>query len=293
MASVAKRAKQDFSQTSQTLYEQLKCHICESRLRAGKHRWYRCTQAHMICQDCREVKEKTNCSCTEFIPLEFCKVIEALLNQDKMQFKCENLARGCQESSDEENMIFHQIECIYRTVNCPDPVCRSQEPFYELLDHMKTKKNCRAKIELFGAKNDYSVTVRGFKGPVSSWEPVQITVDKKVFFSVVWILDGVLHHWIQIYGSPSEAKNYSYTLEYYNDTKTPKVTLSFSDQVVSIDETADKIIKTGKCLAISCQMWEKRFLTDENKFKFSIEIRNLKEEFKDENVESGVSDVDE
>ena len=286
MASVAKRAKQDFSQT---LYEHLKCHICESRLRAGKHRWYRCTQAHMICQDCREVKGKTNCSCTEFIPLEFCKVIEALLNQDKMQFKCENLARGCQESSDEENMIFHQIECIYRTVNCPDPVCRSQEPFYELLDHMKTKKKCRAKIELFGAKNDCSVTVRGYRAPV------QITVDKKVFFSFVWILDGVLHHWIQIYGSPSEAKNYSYTLEYYNDTKTPKVTNTFSDQVVSIDETADSITENGNCFSISRKVLENKFIQEQDtaNFKFSVKIRNLKEEVKDENVESGVSDVDE
>merc|ERR1712062_168161 len=97
-----------------------------------------------------------------------------------------------------------------------------------------------------------------------------------------------LHHWIQIYGSPSEAKNYSYTLEYYNDTKTPKVALSITDQVVSIDETFDKIIEKGKCLAISRKLFEKRFLTE-----FSIEIRNLKEEFKDENVESGVSDVDE
>ena len=294
MASVAKRAKQDFSQT---LYEHLKCHICESRLRAGKHRWYRCTQAHIICQDCREVKEKTNCSCTELIPLEFCKAIEALLNQDKMQFKCENLARGCQESSDEENMIFHQTECIFRTVNCPHPVCKSQEPFHELLDHMKTNENCRAKLERFGKKIDCSLTfdfdfVCDFyfaKGHLL----VQITVDKTVFFSVMRIQDGVLHHWIQIYGSPSEAKNYSYTLEYYNDTKTPKVTLSFSDQVVSIDETFDKIIENGKCLAIPRKLFEKRFLTDENKFKFSIEIRNLKEEFKDENVESGVSDVDE
>ena len=252
MASVAKGAKQDFSQTSQTLYEQLKCHICESHLRAGKHRWYRCTQAHMICQDCREVKEKTNCSCTKFIPLEFCKVIEALLNQDKMQFKCENLARGCQESSDEENMIFHQIECIYRTVNCPHPVCRSQEPFYELLDHMKTKKNCRAKLERFDKKIVCSLTF-DFDFDFAHLL-VQITVDKTVFFSVMRIQDDVLHHWVQIYGSPSEAKNYSYTLEYNNDTKTPKVTLSFSDQVVSIDETFDKIIEKGKCLAISRQM---------------------------------------
>ena len=78
-------------------------------------------------------------------------------------------------------------------------------------------------------------------------------------------------------------------MEYYNDTQTPKVTCSFSDQVVSIDETIDN----AECLAISRKLFEKQFLLQNDKFKFSIKIRNLKEEVKDENVESGVSDVDE
>ena len=148
MASEAKRAKQD---SSQILYEKLKCYICESRLKAGKHHWYRCLQGHMICQDCRDAKERKTvfgtdtdtrfpktCVCTKIIPPQFCEVIEALLNADKMEFKCENLTRGCQESSDKENMILHQTECIYRLVICPWGFCRRSEvPFHELLDHMK------------------------------------------------------------------------------------------------------------------------------------------------------------
>ena len=82
-------------------------------------------------------------------------------------------------------------------------------------------------------------------------------------------------------------------MEYYNDTQTPKVTCSFSDQVVSIDETIDLVIDKAECLAISRKLFEKQFLLQNDKFKFSVKIRNLKEEVKYENVESGVSDVDE
>ena len=128
---------------------------------------------------------------------------------------------------------------------------------------------------------------------VSSFKPCQITVKNKIFFSVIKIQNGVLYHWVHFYGSPIEAKNYSYTLEYYNDTKTPKVTCTFTDQVVSIDETADSIIENGNCFTIFRKAFENKFLLKDDKFKFSVKIRNLKEEVKDENVESGVSDVDE
>ena len=101
MASAAKYAKPDFSNV---LHEELKCFICDNGAMAGKHHWYKCMEGHMICQDCKEVKEKKNCSCAELIPPEHCKVIESLLNVKTMKFKCENLARGCQESLDKENM---------------------------------------------------------------------------------------------------------------------------------------------------------------------------------------------
>ena len=42
------------------------------------------------------------------------------------------------------------------------------------------------------------------------------------------------------------------------------------------------------------KLFENHFLQEGGKFNFWLEIRNLKEEFKDENVESGVcDDVDE
>ena len=104
----------------------------------------------MVCQDCcyktiLQVKENpekwncSNCSCKNPFVLEHCKVIEALLNMDKMQFKCENLNSGCKETLHKEKMKVHQAECIYRPIKCTGFVgsCESKVPFHELLDHFK------------------------------------------------------------------------------------------------------------------------------------------------------------
>ena len=135
-SSSAATSGQEFSQV---VYDQLKCFNCSSSLKAGKHRWYKCIQGHFVCQDCVEVEGKNTCSfkCKKpFIP-GHCKMTEALLNAENMRFKCENLTRGCQETSGKENMIFHQDECIFRVVKCPRIFCKSKVPFHELLEHME------------------------------------------------------------------------------------------------------------------------------------------------------------
>ena len=143
--SPAKRAKQDFGEI---FNEQLKCYICESFPKAGKHYWYRCMQGHMVCHECKEARKpsffkfgassnQTVCSCQKPFMPDHCKLIESLLNARKMEFKCENLTRGCQETSGKENMIFHQDECIFRVVKCPRIFCKSKVPFHELLEHME------------------------------------------------------------------------------------------------------------------------------------------------------------
>ena len=289
---------QDFSQI---LHEQLLCYICESGLKAGKHHWYRCTQGHMVCHDCKEIKEKKNCSCKKPLLSEPCTLIKALLRVNKMEFKCENFTRGCQKLLDAENMTFHHAECLYRLVRCPRPTtrssCESKIPFHELLDHMKPF--CLLGEGCYGLYNEfaYDFVREGVDG--GHFLPKKIVAENKIFFSTIKRMGGVVYHWIHFYGSPIEAKNYSYTLEYYNDTKTPKVTCSFSDQVVSIDETVDSIIESGNCFSISRKVLKNKFFQqkdeEKDKFlvKFSIKIGNLKEEVKDENVESGVSDIDE
>ena len=287
---MASASGQDLGQDlNETIYEKLKCYICESRLQAGKHHWYRCTQAHLICQDCREVKEKKNCSCTKYIPLQHCEFIEALLNVDKMQFKCENLSRGCQENMEKDDMIFHQTECIYRLVKCPLHKCEVEVPFHELLEHMETTNCCTTIITktTFGKKvKEYHLIIAA--KPL----PERVEIENKNFFISFKVKDGLFYHWVQFLGSPHEANNFSYTLEYF-EKESEKIAFSQTSNVFSIDETVESILENGKCLGAPVKYFRSKILAKRGRFDFNYEIRNLKEEVKDDNVESGVSDVDE
>jgi len=292
----AKRAKQDFGEI---FNEQLKCHICFSFPKAGKHYWYRCMQGHMVCHECKEAprpsffrfgasSNQTVCLCScgkPFMP-EHCKLIESLLNAKKMEFKCENLTRGCQETMNEEDMIFHQSECIYRLVKCPRISCGLQMPFHELIEHMK-------KIGEIGRSytSDLQMTLscEAFNYGIS---PSKIEMDGKVFFVIGIQKDNIFYHWMQLLGCHNDAKNYSYTLE-YKSQKSSEAILSHTNPMLSIDETSDSIIESGKCVGVSCKYFRNNFMDEDSKISFDVKIRNLKEEVKDENVESGVSDTDE
>ena len=303
VVSEAKRAKKDLNQI---LIEQLKCYACKNGVKAGKHRWYTCSLAHKICQECKEIKHMIRCPCslTNIVSSEYCKMTEALLTADKMQFECENLSRGCQVKLGEENMIYHQAECIHRLVTCPQINCLSKVPFHELLGHMRI-------VAPFGPSHGQVVKHSGdlgkiIEGPTQDkmpdffmtfgfhFNPKEIDISEVGTFVVVGQADAhVLYHWIYFVGSAHEAKNFYYTFEYKNREKTPQGAFcSYSNQVIPIDESASSIIENGKCIGIPRKLLFKQFVQENGLFEFSVKIRNLKEEAKDDNVESGISDND-
>ena len=103
--------------------------------------------------------------------------------------------------------------------------------------------------------------------------------------------NNTLKWWITIVGSEYEAKNYSYTFELYGTNSITRSTIT--GQVFSIDETSQKIKEENNCFGINFDTFKKHFLTEDNKCTWSLSIKNMKEEVKDENVESGISDNDE
>ena len=295
MASEAKRVKKDLNEI---LIEQLKCYICKSGVKVGKHRWYRCPQQHMICQDCMKAKEASSvmptCDCKKKIH-GYCKMTEAMLCSETMRFNCENQLRGCQVKLGSENMIFHQSECIFRLVQCPNLKCLSKVTFLDLLNHMKTEEfKCPKQAGSIGK----TVATFWTLGENCDQLPVVIFASQELevngigtFIIGATIENGTFYHWIHFLGSSHEAKKFSYTFEYKNEEKTPHVHTFHSNQMVSIDETSKSIIESGKCFGMPRKLFDKHVLED-RRFAYSVTIRNLKEEAKDDNVESGVSDND-
>ena len=96
------------------------------------------------------------------------------------------------------------------------------------------------------------------------------------------------YFWLQFYGSRNEAKNYYYTLEFHGNE--PKCRVVYSAQVISIDETKDLIMKDNRCFGMDFKFFKSQCMDENRSYKISISVRNEKEEAKDDNDESGISD---
>ena len=261
------------------------CLLCIGNPRPGKRQWYQCMNLHHICQEC---KEKKTCFCGEPISKEYCKIIEQLLSVKGLKFKCINAKNGCQEDFVENDALKeHESECIYRQVPCLAyfSLCGIKPPLHNVIQHYENRHNSNKEIPVL----DLSKIVTGKN---NGYQKTKCTFNNQTFVICQkydkksgegW------YKWVYILGSPNEAKHYSYTLKLIGkETET-----SFQGKVVAIDEPFETLSMAGKCFAIPYPVFKVQFVDEKDEFEYSLEIRNLKEEAKDENYESGISDNDE
>ena len=271
---------------------ELKCHSCGVGPRAGKsHQWYKCLSSHSTCMVCAIGAFK--CKCGEALSKQYCKMTEELLKLKSMRFKCHNQSRGCQETMVEEAMISHETECIYRLIKCPRIDCKLKVPFHELLDHMKKNEPAKHLYKSYsilnGEKQKHESKLTLKIEEVGGHLPVYFDVNGRSFFSIVRVKEETFYQWIHFLGSPDDAKNYSYTLEYYGNNGASQRTNIYTNFVIPIDEPSHAVEKSFNCFTMSYQAMVNQFIED-GTFKYSVQIRNLKEEAKDDNEESGISD---
>ena len=292
---------EDSSKTMEEMRNDLMCQICEGRPRPGKSQWYRCMKLHMICQNCKAECEK--CDCDEPISKAYCKIIEKLLNVKGLKFDCANTQHGCQQAFLESALEDHESECIYRLLQCPVVAidgdgsgqivrqCNDTFAFKDAFDHYEEHDDalikCLNKSKRVETLKDpgiekYFYLTKGGHG-------IEIEYDGKMFICECVCFDGIVYFWVYFFGSPNEAKHYSVIMEFYG----AKTTANFKIQVVPIEEFFHDLVKAGKCFAIPQEVFKAQFVNEDRQFEYSLEIKNLKREFKDENCESGVSDIDE
>ena len=288
-----------FGDTSKVIENVLKCHSCGNGPRAGKsRRWYKCLSLHSICDYCIGligIMNAGKCQCGKELSTTHCKMTEELLKLKSMRFKCQNQCRGCQETMVEEAMISHETDCIYRLVDCPRIDCKMIVPFHELLDHMRNNEPAKHLWKsysiLIGEKKKHEF--KPMLKEKGALYPVYFDVNGRSFFSIVIIQKETFYQWIHFLGSQDEAKNYSYTLEFYGNNGASQRTSTYTNFVIPIDEPSNAVVQSFNCFTMNHKAMAKQFIEEDDTFKYSVQIRNLKEEAKDDNVESGISDDDE
>ena len=293
---------EDYKETVIEMRNNLICAICENPARPGKRKWYRCMELHQICQDCKgNNHQNEKCTCGEPISKEYCKQTEKLFSFKGLKFKCVNTKNGCLESFAESALEDHETDCLYRFVPCLRPnfacqhatLCKGKVTFQNVIQHYEKEhyQNKELKSADLFKINDIKIHQMDIAGKDCYTHPTKFVLNNQTFLFTDKTSGKMFYYWVYILGSPNEAKHFSYTLKLFgHSTK-----ISYEGKVAAIDESFETLKGSGKCLAIPHDIFIAYFLDKDcdeknRKYEYLLEIRNLKEEAKDENYESGISD---
>ena len=285
------------------------CWHCGERFEiALRDTWYRntcCEEKRFACPDCmkkKSIKKELHICDTEYpkkkertfvqyklLTLEDIDPLTVLMKQ--LPKLCQYKSNGCDEAYMLcDDMEDHEVQCPYRSTICADLKCNQKIPFIELMDHFNSEHK-EFQVEI-GTKFSFELPVPHWFGvDKSSFTNRQVNVFGRTFF-LVTVFDDPVSMWVYLYGDRDEAKKYFYHIRIRNGMTGQE--LSAFEQVRSIDESATDVIKNGDAFTnkisklrkfnVRCKERLKHYVT------FDIEIRNMKEEAKDSDVESGISD---
>jgi len=258
-------------------------------------------ESHVLCEN-----HKAKCPCGSLVAKMPSRAISILL-QD-LPCMCQNYENGCQEiKMDAQELEHHQEKCIFRQVFCPTVFSQNSGPdiwyckekkvmFKDVREHLLTvhKNNLERKM-VEGEKNKW-IASRRFKicnlnsatpqSQLRSCPPTKIiSTDGDVFYDVGFIVNNAFYYVIYFYGSPEEAKNFSWTI--FVQVSGKKFT--YTGKVHTLDEKEDDIIASETCFKIG-NSFVNRSLNEGKVLFAEFSIRNLKEEAKDDDEKSCISD---
>ena len=271
------------------LIPDLQCHNCKSVPGPNENQKnrYSCLNAngsHILCEE-----HKTKCLCGSKVGKSPSPFIAKFL-QD-LPWMCQNYKTGCREiKMNVEDLEHHQGNCIYRQVFCPFQSCQEfRLSFKDVFEHLETSHI--DSLYDYGKKNALFVmypTANSGLADGNRWAPVMFTSScgATFFVSAKIVVDSV-RFWVLFMGPSDEAKKYSSTISVTTNKIGEK--FIFNGPVHIIDEGTEDIIASGSLLSVGVNVAQ-RSLNQEKHLKCDITIRNLKEEAKDDDMESGISD---
>merc|ERR1712062_944302 len=200
---------------------------------------------------------------------------------------CMYKSNGCEEILMKEHMINHEQGCVYRPIFCADLNCTQKSTYHGLMEHVTQVHNGLDVIEkekfVITSKIDASLKLQKLA-------TTRIAAFDFTFFEVGIIYGHFMFRWIYIFADPDVAKNFHYQV--IVKINGGEVEMAFNNQVRSLSEHYNDITKSFKAFFMPIAK-VKEFLGDDSQMVLEYRIRNMKEEAKDDNQESGISDNDE
>ena len=265
------------------MISELQCYSCKSvpsPFENGMNRYVCDKRAHSLCENC-----KIKCSCGSTVTQEEPSNLTKKLLED-LPWYCPHFVYGCQEIMSKDKLENHQSDCAYRPVFCPFYRCNEKLPFLKLNSHIEEK----CKNNFFTSKMETEHKYFMWTGKLSRKVAILDLKSKERFFVCdIWDNDSKQFKlWVQFFGPDHVCKKYKFTVSSENNADFP---FSFQSTVIPISEKSNDILHNFHILTLSEGIVDKMVGNGKFSFPIIVEIQSIKEEVKDIDVESGVSDV--
>ena len=275
-----------------SIKEKLRCDACGLVKHLKEYPLCHCSHVntHQYCIDCAiDVAyrcENSESKYSSVICGQTQYVVLTELWEDYPSF-CKHEKHGCQEILMKREMKIHEVECTYKQINCAHLGCKAFVTYMNFFEHYDVSHPGIEVIELgkmptiltqefdFDGEKDFTIANTRFSG------------FDKTFFSAGIKRGNFVYMWIYFLGNPDEAKHFF--CEFNFGTQRGQM-LQYYGQVRSLEEKVGPIIDEQTAFVIGVPVL-KRLLEDNDEVEYSLKIRNMKEECKDDNYESGISDA--
>ena len=272
----------------ESIIDSLQCFKCKDvpGFKKEQQNRYSCVdESHQLCEKC-----KLKCDCGSVVGKRPNPALKKILKD--LPVYCPHYKTGCHETFLlAESLDDHQQGCIFRPVFCPHINCKKTLVlFKDVIEHLKQVHE--NKFWFVAIENKYSRKLDTSKSEDGAfWMPIGIKIGSGVdFFLVGQIINGIAHFWLYVMASPLQAKKYAYTLSVIG--KNGNTFITFNDYAKPLDEGVDEIIENQLVFMIGTEAI-KKIRNENERLPVEITIRDLKEEAKDDDEESGVEDESE
>ena len=258
----------------------IQCFVCKMPPSTLTIQYLRCTTSkqHLICSLCRTAGKFC---CTYASYYETSALIAKLMKEIGLVI-CRNKNNGCQEVKSHDEMIEHEEECQFRLVHCVESFCNQKIVFLDYLStynkrhpfHTERTGNLQ-KFSLLLGENTFFPTTYVIKGLTFTFVHKILTKNQ------------IVHFWCYFIGSPKEANHFQYELNIKKDAENE---IKFAGKVRSVNEDFKDFLESEDVFEMSLGMAKKYM--KKSHLEYTFNVRNLKEEAKDEDFESGIDDSD-
>jgi hypothetical protein len=272
------------------LQESVTCSKCKKVPRNATVSW--CSAHHLMCQSCYDNRQcgpvwSTVVQCGPDCKVEskpalspyVANVLKELLTQ------CMFTYNGCQVFIKMKELEVHEVDCVYRKISCPILNCNDENvSFIGLGEHLAANHKDLTKTGQSKSNDRIPMPVPK-QAQLGQWIPHELTFRNRSFFVEVVFESNRNRFWIYFLGTPEEAAHYSYRLKIIGGNGNEII---FKGKVTSLD-VMPKLIKKDIFILYHGQV---SLLQCDGGINFEINIYSDKEEIKNEDVESGISDDD-